>query len=88
MLVVRHRDLGFPGRILLVTAGLSDREARKMIHAGVSGIFHTQYAAENLKRSIREVFEGKVLIDAHYLPPLVQPDRRIRPRSDLLSGIA
>lgn len=74
VLVERLRDLGFAGRILLVTAGLSDREARKMIRAGVSGIFHKQHAAEDLKRSIRGVFEGKVLIDAHYLRQLVQPD--------------
>jgi len=74
VLVEQLRDAGFSGRILLVTAGLSDREARKMIRAGVSGIFHKQHAAEDLKRSIREVFEGKVLIDAPYLRQLVQPD--------------
>lgn len=31
---------GFTGKILLVTAGLPDREARAMIAAGVAGIFH------------------------------------------------
>ena len=80
MLVERLRDAGFTGRILLVTAGLSDREARQMIRAGVSGIFHKQHAAEDLKRSIREVFEGKVLIDAHYLRQLVQPDAADAPQ--------
>lgn len=34
------RARGFAGRILLVTAGLPDREAREMIGAGVAGIFH------------------------------------------------
>jgi two-component system nitrate/nitrite response regulator NarL len=66
------RTRGFGGRILLVTAGLPDREAREMIAAGVAGIFHKQHAAEDLKRSICEVFEGKVLIDEHYLRKLVQ----------------
>ena len=51
-----------------------------MIRAGVSGIFHKQHAAEDLKRSIREVFEGKVLIDAHYLRQLVQPDAEDAPQ--------
>lgn len=66
------RARGFGGRILLVTAGLPDREAREMIAAGVAGIFHKQHAADDLKRSIREVFEGKVLIDEHYLRQLVR----------------
>jgi len=71
-LVAALRARGFGGRILLVTAGLPDREALQMISAGVAGIFHKQHAAEDLKRSIREVFEGKVLIDEHYLRKLVQ----------------
>lgn len=66
------RAAGFAGRILLVTAGLPDREAREMIAAGVAGIFHKQHAADELKRSIREVFEGKVLIDEHYLRQLLR----------------
>lgn len=71
-LVTTLRDRGFTGRILLVTAGLPDREARQMIAAGVAGIFHKQHAADDLKRSIHEVHEGKVLIDEHYLRQLVQ----------------
>jgi len=71
-LVTTLRARGFTGRILLVTAGLPDREARQMIAAGVAGIFHKQRAAEDLARSIREVHEGKVLIDEHYLRKLVQ----------------
>lgn len=71
-MVATLRERGFTGRILLVTAGLPDREARQMIAAGVAGIFHKQRAAEDLTRSIREVHEGKVLIDEHYLRKLVQ----------------
>lgn len=66
------RQSGFTGKILLVTAGLPDREALHMIRAGVTGIFHKQHAPEDLNRSIREVFEGKVLIEEHYLRQLVQ----------------
>lgn len=65
---------GFSGRILLVTAGLPDREARAMIAAGVAGIFHKHHAADELKRSICEVFDGKVLLDEHYLRKLVASD--------------
>lgn len=70
--VAALRARGFNGRILLVTAGLPDREAREMIGAGVAGIFHKQHAAEDLKRSIKEVFDGKVLLDEHYLRKLVR----------------
>lgn len=71
-LVATLRARGFAGKILLVTAGLPDREARQMIGSGVAGIFHKQHAAEDLKRSIREVFEGRVLVDEHYLRKLMQ----------------
>lgn len=71
-LVVALRGRGFTGKILLVTAGLPDREALQIIRAGVAGVFHKQHAAEDLRRSIREVFEGKVLIEEHYLRKLVQ----------------
>lgn len=71
-LVSALRGRGFAGRILLVTAGLPDREALEVIGAGVSGIFHKQHAADELRRSIREVFDGRVLIDEHYLRKLVR----------------
>jgi two-component system nitrate/nitrite response regulator NarL len=81
--VVELRRQGFSGKILLVTAGLPDREALQMIRAGVAGIFHKQHATDDLRRSIREVFEGKVLIEEHYLRKLVQvaaedPSRGVR----------
>jgi two-component system nitrate/nitrite response regulator NarL len=66
------RKAGFAGKILLVTAGLPDREALRMIRAGVAGIFHKHRAPDELRRSIREVHEGKVLIEEHYLRKLVQ----------------
>lgn len=71
-LLAALRAQGFAGRVLLVTAGLPDREALKMIGGGVAGIFHKQHAAEDLKRIILEVFDGKVLIEEHYLRKLVQ----------------
>ena len=66
------RATGFQGKILLVTAGLPDRDALRIIRRGVAGIFHKQHAPEDLRRSIREVYDGKVLIEEHYLRKLVQ----------------
>lgn len=71
-LVSALRTRGFTGRILLVTAGLSDREAVQILGAGVAGIFNKQHAADDLRRAIREVFEGRVVIDGHYLRKLMQ----------------
>lgn len=70
--VERLRAAGFKGRILLVTAGLPDRDAVELIRLGVSGIFHKQHPPEELKRSIQQVAEGNVLIEQHYLRKLVQ----------------
>jgi len=70
--VKKLRTAGFQGRILLVTAGLPDRDAVELIRLGVSGIFHKQHPPEELRRSIQQVFEGKVLIEQHYLQKLVQ----------------
>jgi two-component system nitrate/nitrite response regulator NarL len=98
--VTALRSQGFAGRLLLVTAGLPDREARAMIGRGVAGIFQKQHAADDLKRSIREVFEGKVLIDEHYLrklmqvaeteepPPLRLTERERQILSFLMEGLA
>lgn len=66
------KNAQFAGKILLVTAGLSDRDAIELIRLGVSGIFNKQRATEELRRSIEEVYEGRVLIDQHYLQQLVQ----------------
>src|SRR4051812_8749217 len=54
--VVKLRQTGFNGKILLVTAGLPDRDALQMIRAGVAGIFHKQHTTEDLRRSIHQVF--------------------------------
>jgi len=70
--VQKLQERGFKGRILMVTAGLSDRDAIDLIRLGVSGIFNKQRATEELRRSIQEVHEGRVLIDQRYLQKLVQ----------------
>jgi len=36
------RQIGFEGRVLVVTAWLSDTEARRLLQQGVAGIFLKQ----------------------------------------------
>jgi len=70
----RLKELGFAGKVLLVTAGLPDRDALQLIRAGISGIFHKHHPPEALERCIREVAQGQVLIDQRYLQTLVSAE--------------
>jgi two-component system nitrate/nitrite response regulator NarL len=70
--VVRSlKEQGFAGRILLVTAGLPDRDALTLIRGGVAGIFHKHHAPEELQRCIREIAHGRTLIEQEYLRELI-----------------
>jgi two-component system nitrate/nitrite response regulator NarL len=71
-LVRALKEQGFPGRILIVTAGLPNRDALELIRLGVSGIFHKKNPPEDLHRSIVEVAAGKVLIEQSYFQSLVE----------------
>jgi len=68
----RLHDIGFRGKVLVVTAGLPDRDALKLIKSGISGIFHKQDPPEALERCIRAVAQGQVLIEQRYLQSLVK----------------
>jgi two-component system nitrate/nitrite response regulator NarL len=72
--MVRLKELDFTGKVLLVTAGLPDRDALQLIRAGISGIFHKHHPPEALERCIREVAQGQVLIDQRYLQTLVSAE--------------
>lgn len=68
-------------RILVVTAGASDREALMLVQSGVAGIIHKQKPPAELCQAIRQVARGEVYLEARYLRPLFQsveggqPDR-------------
>lgn len=75
------RSMNFAGKILIVTAGLPDKDALALIKAGISGIFHKQESPEDLQRAIVEVALGRVLIDQQYLQAVVaaaQPQESTR----------
>jgi two-component system, NarL family, nitrate/nitrite response regulator NarL len=75
------KEIGFAGKILVVTAGLPDKDALALIQAGISGIFHKQESPEELQRAIVEVAQGRVLIDQQYLQAVVaaaQPQETTR----------
>ncbi|MEQ1949073.1 MAG: response regulator transcription factor [Bryobacteraceae bacterium] len=73
---LKARD--FPGRILIVTAGLPNKDALELIRAGVSGIFHKKHPPEDLHKNIKEVAAGKFLIDQGYFQSLVESADGVR----------
>lgn len=52
------RQAGFEGRVLVVTAWVSDTEARRLLRQGVAGIFLKQGGLSELTQSIRSVAAG------------------------------
>ncbi len=59
-------------KVLVVTAGASDREALMLVQAGVAGIMHKQKPPAELCQAIRQVARGEVYLEARYLRPLFQ----------------
>lgn len=55
------RQNGFDGRVLVVTAWVSDTEARRLLRQGVAGIFLKESPLSELSASIRTVAAGGIL---------------------------
>jgi two-component system nitrate/nitrite response regulator NarL len=62
------RQSGFEGRVLVVTAWVSDTEARRLLRQGVAGIFLKESPLAELSASIRTVAAGGKLPE----PPFAQ----------------
>src|SRR3989442_725343 len=57
------RQIGFVGRVLIVTAWVSDTEARRLVRQGVSGIFLKESPLSVLAESMRQVMNGQTWLD-------------------------
>jgi two-component system nitrate/nitrite response regulator NarL len=71
-LLSRARKVGFAGRILLVTAGLSDEEAGWFLREGAAGILLKHDSPAVLARSIRRVMDGEASVDQRVLASLLR----------------
>jgi two-component system, NarL family, nitrate/nitrite response regulator NarL len=60
------RQAGFEGRVLVVTAWVSDMEARRLLRQGVSGIFLKQAPVKELTEVIRTVSAGGTWVDRSF----------------------
>lgn len=76
--VVTARRRGFDGKILVVTAGISDQEAVQLVQAGVAGILHKHHSTSVLCQTIRQIAGGEVCLEKAYLGPLFRSVDRSR----------
>ncbi len=60
----RARQAGFEGRVLVVTAWVSEMEARRLVRQGVSGIFLKEAPVSKLLESIQTVAAGGTWLDS------------------------
>jgi len=68
--ILEAKKRGFEGRILVVTAGVSDQEALQLVQAGVAGIMHKHHSTEILADAIRQVAGGEVYLEKDYMVSL------------------
>ena len=70
--LARAREVCFNGRILVVTAGVSDTTTLQLLEQGVSGIFFKHSSPSHLAEAIRKVTEGEVWVDQRTLKAIVR----------------
>src|SRR5256886_11769339 len=61
------KERGFEGKILVVTAGVEEREAAELIRYGISGIVMKHNSAALLAQGSRDVIAGKDWFDQQLL---------------------
>src|SRR5260370_17980901 len=61
------KRIGFHGKVLIVTAGLSEAEGAELMRQGGAGIFMKHGSAGALAQGIRQVMSGKVWLEQQYL---------------------
>ena len=69
------RQGGYEGRVLVVTAWVSDTEARRLLRQGVSGIFLKKAPLSELNEGIRVVAAGGSWMDSSFAAAAAEPER-------------
>jgi DNA-binding NarL/FixJ family response regulator len=70
------RQCGFAGRVLIVTAWVSDTEAKRLLRQGVAGIFVKDNSLGALAESLRIIHTGQPWLDKRYRGLDAQPPGR------------
>lgn len=74
--IQRARKLGFAGRFLMVTAGMSDAESVQAFKLGVAGIFLKHSSPAQLAQVIRKIVAGETWLDQKSIQALVEAAKR------------
>jgi DNA-binding NarL/FixJ family response regulator len=94
--IQRARQVGYPGRIFIVTAGMTDADSVRALGHGVCGIFLKHSSPALLSEAIRKVIAGETWIDQRCIQALVEAVNRTGPRDrkdltererDVLKGV-
>jgi DNA-binding NarL/FixJ family response regulator len=75
--IARARKIGFEGRFLIVTAGMSDTESVQAVRLGVGGIFPKHSSPALLAQAIRKVMAGETWLDQSSIQALVEATQRV-----------
>lgn len=74
--IARALEMGFEGRFLIVTAGMSDAQSVEAVRLGVGGIFTKHSSPVSLARAIRKVMAGETWLDQTSVQALVEVTKR------------
>jgi two-component system nitrate/nitrite response regulator NarL len=70
--LTKMQGAGFAGKVLLLTAGVTEFEAADLIRRGISGIVLKHSSPAQLSESIREALAGKVWFEQGYLQRVLE----------------
>jgi two-component system, NarL family, nitrate/nitrite response regulator NarL len=74
--IASARQGGFHGRVLMVTAGMTDAESVQALRLGAGGIFAKHSSPGLLAQAIRQVMAGETWLDQSSMQALVEAAKR------------
>lgn len=79
--LVRARQAGYSGRLLMLTAGMSGVDSVEAVRSGVSGIFLKHNSPALLSEAIRKVMSGEAWLDKRQMQILAEAATPVEPQS-------
>jgi DNA-binding NarL/FixJ family response regulator len=80
LFIERARQVGFDGRLLMVTAGMTDVECVQALGMGVGGVFLKHSSPRLLAKAIRKVAAGETWLDQGSVQALIQATKHSQQR--------
>jgi len=70
--LARARETGFAGRVLVVTAGMTDTETLHLLEQGIAGIVYKHSPLKELAEAIRRITSGETWVDQRAVKAVVR----------------